>query len=312
MLAKPQKITVSQLQKDVQNVEKGMRLYLENSFVCLYSVKKNNPDVKCILFTSFDIGEEWKKRFSDADISIIQIEFGKYQIGSQFDWGIVQFRYDVMNYLCNNLDLDDNIIMLDTDIICVGSLDTAFSEIDERICLYDVQHNANHPDRLNIINNYSKIYSVKSKKYITHYGGEFIGSKIKYLNQLFEESVQIMNLSEKINNLTNFNDEHITSIAVDNLRKILFVNNANAYISRYWTSKGFYLTSTNHTFNAVPLWHMPLEKNRGFLFVYNYIVNNNRIPSKKSLISIFGLPTAKRHHPITNYLIQIWLKCFRK
>lgn len=312
MLAKPEKIQVSQLKKDISSVDEGMRLYLENSYVCLYSVKHHNPDINCVLFVSFDIGEEWKTRFNKAGIDIIQIEFGGYKIGSEFNWGIVQFRYDVIKYICESYDDNDSVIMLDTDIVCTDSLERAFEEIDGRVCLYDVQHAIDHVDRKNINDNCKLLYPDSVDKNVIHYGGEFIGSKVHRLRVIFEESVDIMKKSEEISGLKNFNDEHITSIAVDNLRDKIYVNNANAYIARYWTSKGFYLASTNHTFNSVALWHMPLEKNRGLLYLYSIISKTGKMPERKKLIAMFGLPEAKRSHKLLNYRIQIWLKLFRK
>lgn len=312
MLAKPNKIRVTQIKKGAKDVEDGMRLYLENSFVCLNSVKFYNPDVECVLYVSFELSESWKKQFEEARIKIQYVEFGGYKIGDQFDWGIVQFRYDVMKYLVENLENEDLVIMLDTDVVCTGSLENAFSEIEERVCLYDVGHSINHEDRKNILDNHVKLYDNVERSAVIHYGGEFIGAKISRLKSIFEESVKIMKLSENVKDLKNFNDEHITSIAVDNLRAQLAVNNANAYICRYWTSKGFYLASTNYKFNPVALWHMPLEKDRGMLYLYAYYSRNKSFPDKEKLYAWFGLPLAKRSNYLMNIKIQLWLKFIRK
>ena len=305
MLAKPDSIRVTQFGNRVNDVDKGMELYLKNSYVCLKSVKLNNPEVKCILYMSFQLPSEWENRFIQIGVEIRYIEFGGYKIGEECNWGIVQFRYDVMKHLCDTLDDDDKVIMLDTDVVCVGSLEQAFSELDDRMCLYDVQHNLELIDRKNIIDNYQAIYSNSDSYNLIHYGGEFIGGNGKLLRKLFAKSVEVMEASSKCDSLKNFNDEHITSIALDIMNDEIRVNNANAYLCRYWTCKCFYLASTNYKFNPVVLWHFPADKDRGMLYMYKYLITNDKMQSIKKMAAAFGLPEAKRSHNFMNYMIQI-------
>lgn len=305
MLAKPEAIRVTQFGDRVNSVDKGMELYLKNSYVCLRSVMENNSNVNCLLAVSFELPDDWKKRFLDAGIEVVFVEFGKYKIGNEFNWGIVQYRYDVINYLCGRLDEEDKVIMLDTDVICTGSLSNVLDEVTNRICLYDVQHSKDLVDRKNICDNYKRIYSDVEDTDIIHYGGEFIGATGKNLKLLFEESVKIMVDSSQKEGLVNFNDEHITSIAIDRLWDKVKVNNANAYICRYWTAKKFYLTSTNYHYNPVVLWHLPVEKDRGIVYIYNKLVKTKTFPSKQKMAKIFGFPKAKRSNIILNYWIQM-------
>ena len=304
MLARPQAMRTKQMSA-VSNVEKAMDIYLKNSFVCLKSVKINNPTVHCILVVDYDLSDHWKKQFQSSDIEIAKVAFGGFQISDEFDWGIVQYRYDVMQYLCQRMENSDNVIMLDTDVICVGDLNPVFEEITYRVCLYDVQHSKEAKDRKYILDNYLKIYPDKKHCELIHYGGEFIGASGKYLKALFEASKEVMQLSNSVNGLENFNDEHITSIAIYNNWDKIPVNNANAYIFRYWTNPGMYLVSTNYIYNPVVLWHLPFEKNRGFLFVYKYLTNKNEMPSKVYLARLFGFPKAVRNHVIAGVFYKI-------
>lgn len=295
MLARPKTIRTSQM-ASVSDVNKGMEIYLKNSFVCLKSVKLYNPEVNCMLVVDFDLEFSWKERFEANQIEIVKVPFGGFQISDEFNWGIVQYRYDVMQYLCGILKDDDKVIMLDTDVVCVGSLDDVFDEIEYRVCLYDVQHAKNLKDRKYILDNYLKIYPEKKHCELIHYGGEFIGSNGLYLRAIFEASKEVMAASKFVKDLENFNDEHITSIAIYNNWNCIPVNNANAYLYRYWTNPGMYLTSTNYKYNPVVLWHLPFEKNRGLLYVYKVLINKNELPSTKQLAELFGFPYAKRHY----------------
>ena len=206
---------------------------------------------------------------------------------------------------------EDQVIMLDTDVVCVGSLDNVFNEIKHRLCLFDVQHALDARDRKSILHNYLKIYPTENHCELIHYGGEFIGAKKNDLTKILNESSKVINLGNSVKGLENFNDEHITSIAVDNLKKQgLLVNNANAYIYRYWTGynfhmSGFYLASTNYYYNSVVLWHLPSEKKFGIINVYNYIMRCGRLPSNRKMAAWFGFPKLTRTHKLTYFFARI-------
>lgn len=304
MLARPKEMRTSQM-SSVGSVESGMEIYLKNSYACLKSVLLNNDDVKCILFIDFTLPDNWHSRFNAASVQIQYVEFGRYQISDKFDWGIVQYRYDVINYLCNMMDDEDEVIMLDTDVVCVGSLKDVFSEIKYRACFYDVQHAYTLPDRKNIMDNYLKLFPEAKHCELTHYGGEFVGCNGKHLRKIFEESKRVMEQSMGVEDLVNFNDEHITSIALYHLWKEVPINNANAYIARYWTNPGMYLVSTNYYFNPVVLWHLPFEKNRGFLWLYDYLLNKSKMPDYEVLRKVFGLPNCKRHESVIGFIVKV-------
>lgn len=304
MLARPKAIRTKQM-ASISDVEKGMDIYLKNSFVCLKSVKLNNPDVHCMLVVDYDLSSHWHNQFEQNDIEIVKVEFGGFQISDQFDWGIVQYRYDVMQYLCQRMTDTDNVIMLDTDVVCVGSLNDIFEEITYRVCLFDVQHAKSLKDRNNILNNYLKIYPDETHCELIHYGGEFIGANGYYLKKIFVASKEVMAESNSVDNLVNFNDEHITSMAIYKNWSTIPVNNANAYIYRYWTNPDMFLISTNYKYNPVVLWHLPFEKDKGFLYLYKFLTQNNKLPDREKMSVLFSFPEAKRHHPIMGFFYKV-------
>ncbi len=287
MLARPKKIKVAQM--PVKDVEKAMETYLKNSFVCLSSVNRYNPTAQCLLAIDFELGETWKARFARYGIRLVHVPFGGFKISENFDWDIVQYRYDVMHYLCENLSNEDTVVMLDTDVVCVDSLQEVFEETQDALCLFDVQHRISNPDRKNIIENYKKLFPERESYNLIHWGGEFIGAKIPLLKKLLTTCTSVAQTSKTREDLVNFNDEHITSIAVNLLKEEVFVKNANAYIYRYWTG-AFYLVSTNWQNNPVVLWHLPVEKTKGILKIYNHLLRKDKMPSKKTLARYCSLP----------------------
>jgi lipopolysaccharide biosynthesis glycosyltransferase len=291
MLAKPKQVTTSQT--GTANISDAMLIYLKNSFVSLYSIKKNNPEILPILCSDLDIKQEYPdlyNQFIEKNIQIINVAFGNLDIVSQSDWSICNYRYDVMKYLINNLNSEDIVIMLDTDVICVSSLADLFEDLESDLFLYDVNHRRNNKDRKKIIDNYYRIYGKYSN--LIHYGGEFICGKISVIQELYNACIKVIEESNSFNDLINFNDEHITSIAVANFLKDK-VHNSECYIYRYWTDK-FYLASTNYLFNAVSLWHLPAEKNLGMLWMYNYIIKHNKLPNIQIMARMCRFPKPKK------------------
>lgn len=209
-----------------------------------------------------------------------------------------------MKYLCENLASADSVLMIDTDVYCSGSLDACFEEISERVLLYDVQHALDHPHRKSILHNYRILYD-NAKPPVTHYGGEFIGATAATLGMVLRACDEVIRrANECARELTDLNDEHITSIAVHRTLRSE-VGPANAYIYRYWTRR-FYLVSTNYYANPVALWHLPNEKGTGLNFLYKYIVRNDELPSNAAAARIFGLPP--RHQRYSLLRIYLYMR----
>ncbi len=297
MLARPEQITTGQM--DEKNVDKAMSIYLKNSVVSLCSAKNHNRDIECLLYVNFDIGDYFTEIFKKNDIKIRRLAFGKHSMGTNYNWDIVNYRYDVMRDLIANISVDDRAIIIDTDTICVASLTSVYNEIDSNLLLFDVQHSIDHIDRKAILDNYQRIYRRPAN--VTHYGGEFIGANGLLLKELYQSCNQVINDANNIPDLLRWNDEHITSIAV-NKEMSGSVHNANQYIYRYWTGRGFYLASTNYIFNPVSIWHVPNEKKYGFIKIFDYFMEHNRFPELIYIAKQFGFPKAKRPFSFRFYL----------
>jgi len=68
---------------------------------------------------------------------------------------------------------------------------------------------------------------------------------------------------------------------------------ANAYMYRFWTGD-FYLVSTRTVSNPVCIWHIPNEKETGFLRMFAYYQKRKAFPSVEKSASMFGIVKAKR------------------
>ena len=313
MLAQPEKVTTTQVME--KNVNKAMEVYLKNSFVCFSSIRNCNKDIDdltLVLFSNFPLYEPYKSMFESIDVKNVVLPFGEFAISDNFAWSIVQYRYDVMKYIAENFESEDIVVQLDTDIYCAGSLKDMFEELTENLLLYDVQHSFHNVDRHHVLYNYEKIYGKVG--HLIHYGGEFIGGKVEHIRKLFDGCKKVIKEADGIEGLENYNDEHITSIAVyHDLKNI--VQNANAYIFRYWTQR-FYLASTNYNRNKVVLWHMPAEKDSAFIYLFNYYQKKQRFPKDKKVAKLAGFPVPHQRRSFARFIMKItsgyYVKRFKK
>lgn len=290
MLAKPESVTTTQT--GIGTPEAAVELYLKNSLVCFSSVRMHNPgeDIKFLLFVNWEMSEGWREKLEKVGVELILLPFGKFSISDSFAWSIVQYRYDVMEYLAGHYNDEDVMLMLDTDVYCVGSLDPLFEDMGDRLMFFDTQHDCMNKERKDILDNAEKIYG--ERRYFTHWGGEFIGCKNRLMKKLMAACAKVLEDSRKAKDLVNFNDEHITSAAVDRNDDLVAVP-ANAYIFRYWTLKRFYLVSTNFAYNKTVLWHLPNEKKRTMIFLYDYYMKNGSFPDDEYVERMLGFPGAR-------------------
>lgn len=306
-LAEPDKITTPQMGN--MNLASGIEVYLQNSFVCLFSCLHYNHDIQCILMTSFELSDKWLKCFNEIGVKNIHVPFGKFKISNDFKWKITQYKYDIMYYVTHSQCFlpDDQIIILDTDVLCTGKLENVYEEARSHLLLFDIQHSLDHPDRYNIRNNYKLLYPNKKDDdyYLVHYGGEFIAGTVQLIKRFIDMSSEVIMRSIERTDLKDLNDENITSIAADLLFGEIKINPANAYIYRYWTGDNFYLTSTNWFFNKVVLWHLPSEKNYGLRHLFDVLQKNNHLPTNNQLAVLFGFPAPRRNHRLYHFLFLV-------
>lgn len=300
MIALPKTVSVTQIKE--KDVDSAIEVYLQNSLVCFASIKKYNPDVQLMLCTDYNLPEKYRLKYEKLGAIVEHVDFD-LEVMSKSNWSICNYRYCVMHHLCITLNEEDTVLMLDTDIICVDSLQDMFDDLFDDIFLYDVKHRRCNQERNIILANYKTIYGKETN--LIHYGGEFIFAKLPELQKLYTSCMSVINASNQYDNLTNFNDEHITSIAVHNDLRA-YVHPSEAYISRYWTSN-FYLTSTNWKHNPVALWHLPAEKSTGLKRLFLYYEKHQNFPSREKLAKSLGLPSAER-----KYKTQLLRKIYRK
>ena len=243
-----------------------VEIYLKNAVVALLSAKWNNPDCKVVFATNISsnvIPKKFLQKLLENDIEIIRVEFNTYKFPAEYKWSLAFYKLCVLKTLIDRGF--DCCCYLDTDVYVQGNFDSIWEECKYKILLYDINHGLDVVEYRTIseeINNF-----VGEEIFATHYGGEFFAAS--YENAVvFEKELNAI-YCEMINRnyQTTKGDEFLISIAADRCK--MLIKNASPYVGRFWTGASFRLVSSNYQFNPVAVLHMPAEKERGIIKLYN-------------------------------------------
>lgn len=274
--------------------EQKIRVYMRNIVVSLISAHRMNPDDRTVLVTNADIPGEYRKELEDGGVEIERIEFDSFRMPKKFIWSLAFFKLCALEYLLNN-DEYEKILLVDSDTYTVKDFKELWKEADKGILLYNVCHSIEHPERVKIIEDYRKLYPEEDEN-IVHYGGEFICGRKENISRYIEECREVYKriCASDYDVQDNIGDETLTAIAAAHLKRQALIIEAGAYVTRYWTEERFYLVSTNTVYNPVCVWHLPGEKDKGMLIMYDYYIKHKVFPELKKSLKIYGLADGKR------------------
>lgn len=261
--------------------DKNMDVYLKNSFISLYSAKIHNNDSDVMLVVNYELQDNEKKMFLDKGIKIIQLKTSVFNFPDNFKWAPAFFKLDALKYLSEYYDL---VCVVDTDTVFVDKCKYLWEEAKNSLLIFDVDYSLESEKRKITIDLYNDLY--KNKEIINHWGGEIICGSSQEIKQLINSCEDVYLLLEKdFDKLSNgFGQEALMSIAISKAN--IKIKRANKYCMRYWTRR-FYLVDTNY--NNISIWHLPAEKDRGLIKIFNKTQKNGVLPSKKNIAKLVFL-----------------------
>lgn len=267
------------------NFAKGERLgndklsiYLKNACVALLSAKHYNPD--CDIAFATNLSEDalppaFVRHLKNAGVLIFSIPFDQFRFADEYPWALAFYKLCVLKRLAA---LDYAFISyLDTDVYIQGSFAPIWQECRENILLYDINHGLN-------TNDYT-VFCKEAQAFLgqplfpVHYGGEFFAASRANARSFCAECDRIYQQMCQTGFVTSRGDEFILSLAANRMRAS--VKNAGAYIYRFWTGPGFRLVSTCYEYNRVTILHLPAEKERGMLKLYERYIRRQVIPKDR-------------------------------
>ena len=252
-------------------------LYMKNCCVSACSAKHNNENCDVAIVTNIDFPEIYVRILENNDVSIIKVPFDMFYFSESYTWSLAFYKLCAIYRVVRQFDYEAY-AYLDADVYVQSSFDAIWSECDQNIMLYDISHGLQVRDYRIFVDEVSSFLG--KEILVTHYGGEFFAANrenaLKFsavCREIYEEMVEESFETTK-------GDEFIVSLAALQLREQ--VKNASAYIYRFWTGS-FRLVSTCYEFNAVTIIHVPDEKERGIIKLFDRYLRKNKIPSNSAV-----------------------------
>ncbi len=294
--------TVKKAGKDMTDI------YLKNIFVALTSAKLHNPKDDVCLVANCDLPKEWEERFTEQKIIIKNVPFTTFEIPREFPWALAFYKLCALHAVTMQGEVYAHILLMDADTYTTQTYEELWKEADYGVLLFPVGHSFHHADREIIRRDFERYFPKEAKeKNIVHYGGEFVAGTPENLKQYLQVCELIY---QKIKDAgyqmePHAGDETIWSIAAALVRHTLPITEAGAYLYRFWTGE-FYLVSTVTVSNPVCIWHIPNEKETGFLRMYEYYQKKKTFPKVELAMAIFGMRKAER--PFNRYTLMNKIK----
>lgn len=288
------------------HAERALQIYLKNVCVATVSAKHNNPECVVALITNLnsdDFSDSIANILRDNEIEIIKVPFDRFRFPADYLWSLAFYKLCALSHL---VDMGyEKICYMDADVYIQGSFDALWQECEENLLLYDINHGLNTKDYQIICNEFDQYFESKKPKFITHYGGEFFLSNkenalrfLVYANQVYHSMISRGFQTTK-------GDEFILSISAHFMRDS--VKNAGAYIYRFWSGVGFHLVSTCYRYNAVTVLHLPAEKERGIIRLFEKYIKNRCIPANRvvwRICRLSGMPFIDQMKSILKIIIR--------
>jgi len=269
--------------ENVVDIEDKVSLYMKNAVTALVSAKLNNPDCAVALVTNITVSEYFKKIFDKFDIKIFKENFDRFKFDNNYKWGLAFYKLCALEKV---LTYDyDSYLFLDADTYTQNSLTDLWEETDYNVMLHNHIHRLSIPDCKRYNREVENFCGITAP--LTNYSGGFIAGSKTLLNRFINICVGIYNEMLEKNFQTSFGDEFITRLAAEKMKEN--IKEANAYIETFWTNVHFYLTTTRYKYNAISSFHLPDEKNRGLIKVFEYIVKNGKLPQNEKVYDIFNM-----------------------
>lgn len=261
------------------NAKSSVQTYLKNACVALCSAKYHNPECEVALVTNLmqdEVPFEYRNLLEKANISILHVPYSEFLFPDKYLWSLAFYKLCVLKYLTTT-DYEA-VCYMDTDVYIQGSFENIWEECKEHILLYDVNHGLGTKD-YQMLCDEMKAFTGK-KIFPTHYGGEFFAASLELANVFYKECENVYKRMIKTSFVTTKGDEFILSLAAYSLRNM--VKNSGAYVFRFWTSASFRYVSTCYKHNRIVVLHVPSEKEKGIVSIYNKYVSRGKIPDDKS------------------------------
>ncbi len=259
---------------------------MKNSCVALVSAKHYNPDSDVVLASNLSPDElpgYVSDIFTKNDIRFVHVPFSSFLFDKDYLWGLAFYKLCVLKFFV--VEGFDNFCFFDTDVYIQKSFDSIWKEASENVLLLDINHGLDTKNYRIFCDEMGQFLGRES--YMTHFGGEIFAASYPLAKEfsLYTEEIYSEMIRRKF--VTSQGDEFISSLAAYKMKDK--TKNAGAYVYRFWTGSGFRLISSCYRFNMISVLHVPNEKNRGMVKLFDRYISRSIIPANNKVWKILRL-----------------------
>ena len=229
-----------------------------------------------------EIPSEYDDILKKNDIKIIRVGFDSFVFPDDYRWSLAFYKLCALKAVTNMSY--DYICYMDSDVYVQGSFKYVWFECKQNILMYDIS--------IGIDESYCKFYDeieqfIGHKKLVTHYGGEFFAANKENAISFSNKCIEVYQKLIKDKYVQNAGDEFILSVAALDFKTR--IKNAGLFVFRFWTGSSFRFICSVYKMCPVVVLHVPAEKERGMIKVYEKFIKQGKLPSDKSAWKMFRI-----------------------
>ncbi len=255
--------------------QKSRDIYFKNIYTCFFSIRKHNPEITLQLFTNEKLPPSLERRLEEIGVITTIVPF-RFQPPSEYG-DIFRGCFYIFDAIAQ---MEESTLFIDPDVICsqeIGLVQYKEQFAQERIGIFDPKfsetkriNGLTHVEAVSIYNSLLGT-SVSPGR---HVGGECFFLPISLRNRLlqdfekyWQEATRKTHILEKRYLTT---EEHILSLLVLQFPSFDLGN----LIARIWTTKTYRKIEGRESIEELPLWHLPSEKEKGLMRIYDFLDSN--------------------------------------
>lgn len=283
---------------NISDQKSKKEIYLKNAACTLVSAKHYNPNVDVALITNTDLPRKFQAVFSKNDIKVFNEPYDDF-LFEDCPWTLAFYRFNALTHILKKYSQYERIIMLECDMYVQSDLKNVFIECEQNILLHDLEHSLDNGSYKGFLDEVEKF--IGSKTFMVQYEGGFLAINRAMAIHFDAECHKIYEKMRQTSFVSKYGDMFILSLAAYALKDK--VKNAAAYVHIFWTG-WFRHVSTCYEKDPVCVLHVPDEKERGMIKVFDRYILKNKFPSNRKVWKIFQF----KHKNFKNYISGIILK----
>lgn len=259
-----------------------LQMYYRCMVVCYASLRRLYPQAQLVLFSNRELPEPFAGQLESLEVGTVMCA-SRYVDEPVFKNGFPGCLYtlDVIEYLAQQHNDFSSLILLDSDCIVRNRLDGLLDKLGndgEGSYAYEpgypVNMVANGQSRASLTLALSYMSGHMIAPPIPLYGGELYAFTAQALPGLAQRIAAFWAWM-KADGVKIFGDhlteEHVMSVVL--AQSADTVHSASRLVKRIWTASVF--STVDGSESAIPVWHLPSEKKKGFVKLYKYWRDHN-------------------------------------